>query len=108
VFGTAAHGVSRRERELGIRIALGAREVQVTAAAVGRLGALLVVGSALGLLVALLGGRLLVRLVYEADPSSPAVLGGALLAMYLIGISGAALPTLRALAVDPARLLREE
>jgi predicted permease len=108
IFGTAAHGVSRRVRELGIRMALGAREAQVVFAAVGRPTALLGVGSALGLLAAVFAGRLLGRIVYEADPSAPSVVVGAVLTMAVIGISGAAIPALRALAVDPARLMRDE
>ena len=108
IFGMAAHGVSRRVRELGIRIALGAREVQVVVAAVGRPTVLLGVGSALGLLAGVLASRLLGRIVYQADPSDPAVLVGAVLTMALIGISGSAIPALRALAVDPARVMRDE
>jgi ABC-type antimicrobial peptide transport system permease subunit len=108
IFGTAAHSVSRRVRELGIRMALGAREAQIVFAAVGRLTVLLGVGSALGLLAGVLASRLLGRIVYQADPSHPAVLAGAVLAMALIGISGSAIPALRALAVDPSRLMRDE
>ncbi len=108
IFGTAAHSVSRRVRELGIRMALGAREAQVVFAAVGRPTALLGVGSALGLLAGVFARRLLGRIVYQADPGDPAVLIGAVLTMALIGISGAAIPALHALAVDPSRLMRDE
>jgi predicted permease len=108
IFGAAAHSVSRRSRELGIRVALGAREAHVVLAAVGRPAVLLGVGSALGLLAGVLAHRLLGRIVYQADPGNPAVLIGAVLTMALVGISGAAIPALRALAVDPSRLMREE
>ena len=84
----AAHSVSRRMRELGIRMALGARQTQSCVAAVGRPTVLLGVGSALGLLAGVFASRLLGRIVYQADPSDPAVLVGAVLAMALIGISG--------------------
>jgi hypothetical protein len=99
IFGMAAHSVSRRVRELSIRMALGAREAQVVFAAVGRSTVLLGVGSALGLLAAVFGSRLQGRIVYQADPSHPAV---------LVGISGSAIPALRALALDPSRLMRDE
>jgi ABC-type antimicrobial peptide transport system permease subunit len=46
--------------------------------------------------------------VYQANPMDPVVLGGAVLTMALLGIAASAIPTLRALAVDPARLMREE
>ena len=108
IFGTAAHSVSRRVRELGIRMALGAREAQVVFAAVGQPTALLGVGSALGLLAGVFARRLLGQFVYQADPGNPAVLIGAVLTMALIGICGAAIPALRALAVDPSRLMRDE
>jgi ABC-type antimicrobial peptide transport system permease subunit len=108
IFGMAAHRVSRRLRELGIRVALGAREAQVLSAAVGRPSVLLAVGSALGLLAGIFANRLLGRIVYQADPSHPAVLAGAMLAMALIGLCGCLVPALRALAVDPSRLMREE
>ena len=108
IFGTAAHSVSRRVRELGIRMALGARQAQVVSAAVGRPTALLGFGSALGLLAGVLAHRLLERIVYQADPGDPAVLIGAVLTMALIGICGAAIPALRALAVDPSKLMRDE
>jgi ABC-type antimicrobial peptide transport system permease subunit len=89
-------------------MALGAHEAQVVFAAVGRPTVLLGVGSALGLLAAVLASRLLGRIVYQADPSHPAVLVGAVLAMALIGICGSAIPALRALALDPSRLMRDE
>ena len=108
IFGTAAHSVSRRVRELGIRMALGAREAQVVFAAVGRPTALLGVGSALGLLAGVFARRLLGQFVYQADPGNPRVLIGAVLTMALIGMCGAAIPALRALAVDPSRLMRDE
>jgi hypothetical protein len=108
IFGMAAHRVSRRVRELSIRMALGARHVQVVLAAIGRPAVLLGVGSALGLLVAVFETRLLGRIVYQADPGHPAVLVGAVLAMALIGAAGAAIPAMRALAVDPSRLMRDE
>jgi predicted permease len=108
IFGAAAHTVSRRVRELGIRVALGARGAQVVLAAVGRPAVLLGVGSALGLLSAVFARRLLARVVYQADPGNPAVLVGAVLTMALIGVSGCVIPALRALAVDPSRLMRDE
>jgi predicted permease len=108
VFGTAAHRVSRRVRDLGIRMALGAREVEIVSAAVGRPTALLGVGSALGLVSGIFARRLLGRMVYQADPGHPAVIVGVVLTMALIGIAGAAIPGLRALAVDPSRLMRDE
>jgi len=108
IFGMAAYSVSRRMKELGIRVALGARKTQVMSAAVGRPMVLLGVGSVLGLLAGIFASRLLGQIVYQANPSDPAVVGGAVLTMTLIGIAASAIPARRALAVDPSKLMREE
>src|SRR5665213_1792020 len=108
IFGMAAYSVSRRMKELGIRMALGARRTQVMSAAVGRPIVLLGVGSLLGLLAGILASRLLRQIVYQANPGDPAVLGGAVLTMALLGVVASALPARRALAIDPSKLMREE
>ena len=95
-------------KELGIRVALGARTKSVMSAAVGRPIVLLAVGSSVGLLLGVLASRLLGQIVYQANPMDPVVLGGAVLTMALLGIAASAAPALRALAVDPSRLIREE
>ncbi|HEV2710303.1 MAG TPA: ABC transporter permease [Edaphobacter sp.] len=108
IFGMAAYSVSRRMKELGIRVALGARRAQVISAAVGRPAVLLGLGSAQGLVAGVFTSRLLGRIVYQADPSDPVVVGGAVLTMALLGIAACAIPARRALAVDPSKLMREE
>ncbi|MGB9457944.1 MAG: ABC transporter permease [Bryobacteraceae bacterium] len=108
IFGMAAYSVSRRMKELGIRVALGARRTQVMSAAVGRPMLLLAVGSALGLAAGILASRLLGQIVYRANPLDPVVVGGAVLTMALLGIAASAIPARRALAVDPSILMREE
>ena len=108
IFGMAAYNVSRRMKELGIRVALGARNTHVMSAAVGRPMVLLVVGSLAGLLLGIAASRLLAHVVYQANPQDPVVMVGAVLTMALLGIAASALPALRALAVDPSKLLREE
>jgi predicted permease len=108
IFGMAAYSVSRRMKELGIRVALGARRTQVIGAAVGRPVVLLGVGSLLGLLAGILASHLLGQIVYQANPRDPVVLGGAALTMALLGLAASAIPAWRALAVDPSKLMREE
>jgi predicted permease len=108
IFGMAAYSVSRRMKELGIRVALGARKTQVISAAIGRPIVLLGVGSGTGLLVGIFASHLLGHIVYQANPRDPVVLIGAVLIMALLGIAASALPAHRALAVDPANLMREE
>jgi predicted permease len=108
LFGMAAYSVSRRMKELGIRAALGARRVQVMSAAVGRPMVVLGMGSAVGLLSGVFATRLLERIVYQANPRDPMVLGGAAFTMALLGVVASAIPARRALAVDPSKLMREE
>jgi ABC-type antimicrobial peptide transport system permease subunit len=108
IFGMAAYSVSRRMKELGIRVALGAGRAQVMSAAVGRPIVLLGLGSAVGLLSGVFANRLLQQIVYQANPRDPVVLGGAILTMALLGIAASAIPARRALTVDPSKLMREE
>jgi predicted permease len=108
IFGMAAYSVSKRLRELGIRIALGARRKQVLRAALGRVSRLLVFGSAAGLLLGVGATKLLSYIVYQASPRDPVVLGGVVLAMLVVGLVAAWIPAQRALAADPLILLREE
>jgi ABC-type antimicrobial peptide transport system permease subunit len=108
IFGMAAYSVSKRLRELGIRVALGAQRRVVLYAALGRAFKLLAFGSTLGLLLGLLAGRVLASIVYEATPGDPAVLGGVVLSMALLGVLATWIPARRALSVDPAILLREQ
>jgi predicted permease len=108
IFGMAAYNVSRRMKELGIRVALGAGTKHVMRTAVGRPIVLLMVGSLLGLLLGVLASRLLGQIVYQANPRDPVVVVGAVLTMALLGVAASAIPAMRALTVDPSRLLREE
>jgi ABC-type antimicrobial peptide transport system permease subunit len=100
--------VSKRLRELGIRIALGAKRKEVLQAALGRPLRLLVFGSAAGLLLGLLATRVLSTIVYQATPRDPLVLGGVVVAMSLLGLVATWIPAQRALSVNPLILLREE
>ena len=108
VFGMATYTVSKRMRELGIRVALGAHRGQLMRAALGRPLLVLLSGSAAGLLLGVLASRLLAALVYEATPRDPLVLIGAVAAMTLIGLIATWIPARRAIAINPAQLLRQE
>jgi len=108
IFGMAAYSVSRRLRELGIRVALGAQQKEVLQAALGRAVKLLAVGSAAGLVLGILAARVLAFIVYRATPRDPLVLTGVILAMALLGLVATWIPAQRALSVDPLVLLREE
>jgi predicted permease len=108
IFGMAAYGVSKRMKELGIRIALGARPMQLMRSALGRPMALLLLGSVAGLGLGALASRLLAQIVYEATPRDPVVMIGVVVTMALLGLLATWIPARRALRIDPNRLLHEE
>jgi ABC-type antimicrobial peptide transport system permease subunit len=68
IFGLAAYSVSKRLKELGIRMALGAQRTEVLQAALGRAFKLLAFGSAAGLILGILASRVLASIVYQATP----------------------------------------
>jgi ABC-type antimicrobial peptide transport system permease subunit len=108
IFGMAAYSVSKRLRELGIRMALGAQRSEVLQATLGRSLKLLAIGSAAGLLLGILAARVLAFIVYTATPRDPLVLAGVVLAMLLLGLLATWIPAQRALSIDPMMLLRED
>jgi predicted permease len=108
IFGMAAYAVSRRKRELGIRIAIGATGKEVLWAGLGRALRLLAFGSAAGLILGMLASQMLGAIVYQATPRDPVVMGGVILAMAIVGLSATWIPAQRALSLDPVTLLREE
>lgn len=108
IFAMAAYSVSKRLKELGIRVALGARPKEVLQAALGRALRLLAIGSVAGLGVGILATRVLAFIVYQATPRDPVVLAGVVVAMALLGLLATWIPAQRALSVNPLVLLREE
>jgi predicted permease len=108
IFGMAAYSVSKRLKELGIRVALGAQSKEVLQAALGRAFKLLAIGSTAGLLLGLLATKVLAFIVYQATPRDPLVLAGVVLAMAALGLLATWIPAQRALSVNPLVLLREE
>jgi hypothetical protein len=108
IFGMAAYSVSKRLRELGIRIALGAERQDVLKAALGRPLRLLALGSGAGLLLGIAAARVLSAIVYQATPRDPLVLAGAVLTMMLLGLAATWVPAQRVLSIEPSILMREE
>lgn len=108
IFGMASYAVSKRMREFGIRVALGANQRKVLGAALGRAFRLLAFGSVVGIVFGLLATKVLSSIVYQATPKDPIVLVGVILTMLAVGLVAAWIPARRALAVDPMILLRDE
>ena len=108
IHGVVAYAVSRRTREIGIRMAIGARPVQVLHLVLGKTAALLIFGSFVGLLFALATGRLMASIVYETQPRDPLVIAGVCVAIALLGLFSCWSPARRATQVDPMVALRYE
>jgi predicted permease len=108
VFGMAMYSVSKRIKEFGIRVALGAQPAQLMLSALGRPLTLLLSGSAAGLLLGAIASRLLAQIVYEATPRDPVVFAGVMTTMALLGFVAMCIPAQRALRIHPAKLLRED
>ena len=108
IFGMAAYAVGKRLRELGIRVALGAKRTEVLRAALGRAVKLQVIGSVAGLLLGVMASRVLAYVVAQASTLDPLVLTGVVVIMLIVGLVATWIPAQRALSVDPVKLLREE
>jgi predicted permease len=106
IYGLAAYAVSRRVREIGIRVAVGASPWRVLRCILGRTAVLLAAGSAIGLVLGLAASRVLASIVYQASPGDPLVLAATASTMAAIGLAAAGAPAHRALRVDPAGALR--
>ncbi len=107
-FGLASYTVSKRLRELSIRVALGAQAKQVLAAALGRMLVLLASGSVIGLLLGVAASRVLSAIVFQATAQDPVVIAAVAFTVLLSGTLSVAGPVRRALRIDPANVLREQ
>ncbi len=108
VHGLVTYAVSRRTHEIGIRMALGARPVQVLRLVLGKTTALLVFGSVIGLILTLAAGQVMASIVYQAQPRDPVVMMSVWATISLLGLFSSWSPTRRAMRVDPIVALRYE
>jgi ABC-type antimicrobial peptide transport system permease subunit len=108
IYGLAAYTVSQRVREIGIRVAIGARPTQVLRLIFARTGTLVAVGAAAGLALGVAGANVLSSIVYQASSRDPVVIVAAVLAIALVGLAAAFGPARRALRINPVQALRHE
>jgi predicted permease len=108
IYGLAAYTVSRRAREIGIRMAIGARPAQVLRLVLGRTGALVLAGAIAGLVLGAGGATLMASIVYQASSRDPIVLVTAVVSIALVGMAAAYGPARRALRIDPVQALRSD
>jgi len=107
-FGLASYTVSKRLRELSIRVALGAQAKQILSAALGRMLILIASGAVVGMILGMGASRVLSAVVYQATAQDPFVLAAVALTILLTGSLSVAGPVRRALHIDPANVLREQ
>ena len=106
IYGVMAYGVSLRQREIGVRIALGARPLDVSRM-VSRQGVTLgAIGVVIGIVCALSVTHLLRGLLYDVSPTDPLVLGGTCIVLLVVAFFASWIPARRAAAVDPSEALR--
>lgn len=108
IYGLAAYTVSRRVREIGIRVAIGARPAQVLRLVFARTGALVVAGAVAGLALGIAGADVLASIVYQASSRDPVVIGAAVVSIAGVGLAAACGPARRALRINPVEALRQE
>jgi predicted permease len=108
LYGVLAYNVAQRRREIGVRIAIGARPRMIEWMFLRESLALLVGGVLLGLPVALAITRLVASMLFGLGPQDPASIGTALVVLSAVTVAASYLPARRAAAVDPIQALRQE
>ncbi len=108
LYGVVSYGVSRRLREMGVRVALGARAGQIGRLVVGRSVLLAVAGVVVGLGGALGLSRLVEGLLFGVSPADPGTFATVAVIMVVVAVAASALPAWRAARVDPVRVLKAE
>jgi putative ABC transport system permease protein len=106
IFGVMSFVVAQRKREIGIRMALGAREASVLRMVLGRSMGLIAAGIGMGLIAAVGLTRLLESLLFGVTPLDPVVLGGTSALLALTALAATWLPARRAARLDPLVALR--
>jgi putative ABC transport system permease protein len=107
LYGVMAYAVSQRAREIGIRLALGARRGQIVASVV-RSGAILATcGAAAGIAIGAASAKLIGTLLYGVRPYDVVSYAGAVLALFAVALLACLVPARRAVSIDPTEALRE-
>jgi predicted permease len=108
IYGVIAYAVGQRTREIGIRIALGARRRDIFRLVVGHGMALSLVGVAVGVAASLVLSRFLSSLLYEVSSTDPATFASVVLLLIAVALLACSIPARRATRVDPLNALRHE
>jgi putative ABC transport system permease protein len=107
LYGVISYSVTQRAREIGVRIALGARRGNVIGKVVGQAMGLTGLGIGIGTLGSLAAGKLLAKLLYDVKATDPLVFGGVVVLLGVVALVAAGIPALRASRIDPVTAMRE-
>jgi predicted permease len=108
LYGTLSYAVSRRTRELGIRMALGARASEIVLMVLRRGLLLTTIGLALGILAAVWATALFAGMLFGVEPTDPVTFVTVAILLTLVGLAASSLPAYRATRVDPMSIIRHE
>jgi ABC-type antimicrobial peptide transport system permease subunit len=108
LYGVMAYAVTRRRKEIGIRMALGAPAARVMRLVLRRASLLVGVGLFCGTALSLWASKYVAALIYGLTPRDPATLVGSTFLLAFVAAVAAAIPALRAIRTNPARVLRED
>jgi predicted permease len=108
IYGVISYSVARRQREIGLRMALGASGPQIRGVIVGEGLKLTGLGLGIGLVLAVAVGQVMASLLFGVSPLDPVTLGGALAVFLLVSLLSSLVPALRAARVDPLGVLKAE
>jgi ABC-type antimicrobial peptide transport system permease subunit len=107
VYGTLAYAVGQRTKEIGVRLALGARRASIVWMVFRQISTVVVLGSAIGVASVFAAGRLVRPLLFGLEPTDPWTIAGALVLLVGVSLLAGSLPARAAWRLDPATVLRE-
>jgi len=108
VFGVLAYSVQQRQREFGVRVALGATSPRILWLVLGSAGRLIAVGASIGLVLAFVLGRSIGAFLFGVPPVDPVTFASVTLVVVLTAAAASAAPAWRAARVDPATMFRAD
>src|SRR5262249_26060538 len=107
-YGVLAFAVTRRTREIGVRMALGAERSQVVLLFLKQGAMLVLMGAGIGIVGALAAGQLLRSILFQTQTADPLSALVTLVVLISVGIAAVCIPARRASKVDPVEALRAE
>jgi ABC-type antimicrobial peptide transport system permease subunit len=108
LYGLLSYEVTRRTRELGIRLALGAQKLDLLSLVVGQGILLLFSGMVIGVSAAIGLTRLMASMLYNVHPTDPVTFAGVAVMLTLVALAACLIPACRAMGIDPILALRNE